>query len=105
LNGTSSWVAVASEKELDTEERLVVTLNGQSVLLLRREGVIYAIGNQCPHLGCSLKRGQLNRYLLVCPCHSWTFDIRTGEMTIAREITLPVYQVKSENHQIFLEQK
>ncbi|MCU0651253.1 MAG: Rieske (2Fe-2S) protein [Candidatus Omnitrophica bacterium] len=73
------------------------------ILLIRKKGPeIYAISNKCPHMGCPLRTGLLEGYILTCPCHDWRFDIRTGEFLDAKEITIPVYQVKTDNGRIFV---
>ena len=102
MNERLEWVAVAEEHDLPADGRLVVTLSGLSILLLKLDGQVYAVGNHCPHLGCSMARGQVEGFLIVCPCHDWTFDIRTGEFIMAREITLPVYSARIDMQQIYI---
>ena len=97
------WLAVASEQDLRKDGRLVVTPNGLSILLLRLDEQVYAIGNHCPHLGCPIARGKIDGFMIVCPCHDWTFDIRNGELIIAQEISLPTYRVKIDTQQIYLQ--
>jgi nitrite reductase/ring-hydroxylating ferredoxin subunit len=103
MNGQSSWTAVAKEQDLLEGKRLEITAHGLSILLIKYNGLVYAVGNHCPHLGCSMARGKMDDFLLICPCHDWTFDIRTGELVIAREITLPTYRVRIESQQIYLQ--
>lgn len=103
MSGQLEWVAVAKDQDLPEGERLVVTSNGISILLLRHAGQVYAIGSRCPHLGCSMARGKVDGFMIVCPCHDWTFDIRSGELIIAQEITMPTYHVKIDTQQIYLQ--
>ena len=103
MSGKLEWVAVAKEQDLPNDGRLVVSPNGLAILLLRRAGQVYAIGGRCPHLGCSMARGKVDGFMIVCPCHDWTFDIRSGELVIAQEITLPTYRVKTDMQQIYLQ--
>lgn len=74
----SSWV-FAMEDKLEEEKIKLVKVAGKQILLVRKEGKIYAIDNECPHMGCPLKSGILDGYVLKCGCHNWGFDIRTGE--------------------------
>ena len=74
----SSWV-FAMEDDLEEEKIKLVKVAGKQILFIRKEGKVYAIGNSCPHMGCPLKSGILNGYVLKCGCHNWGFEIRTGE--------------------------
>ncbi len=73
----SAWI-VAMEDKLAEEKMNVITVEGKKILLIRKEGTVYAIDNKCPHMGCPLKGGILDGYVLKCSCHNWGFDIRTG---------------------------
>lgn len=97
------WLTVARADALGEGERLAVRVEGRPVLLLQREGRVYALENDCPHLGCPLTRGAFEGYLLTCPCHDWTFDIRTGAFEIAPEIKLKTYACRIEDGQIYLQ--
>ena len=49
---------------------------GQRAIVVRADdGELFALGATCTHAGCELAYGQGT---LNCPCHSSTFDIRTG---------------------------
>jgi nitrite reductase/ring-hydroxylating ferredoxin subunit len=103
MKAQTEWLLVANEQDLPEGGRRAISANSEDVLLLRIEGQIYAIGNRCPHLGCPLTRGRIDGTFIVCPCHDWTFDIHSGELVIAREITLPSYPVKSDGQRIFIQ--
>ncbi|MFA5099410.1 MAG: Rieske (2Fe-2S) protein [Candidatus Omnitrophota bacterium] len=91
----NSWIPVLEDEKLIEQSVRLVSPRGLSVLLIRKiKGEIYAISNKCPHMGCPLRTGLLEGYILTCPCHDWRFDIRTGEFLDAKEIMLPVYPVK-----------
>jgi 3-phenylpropionate/trans-cinnamate dioxygenase ferredoxin subunit len=53
-------------------------------------------------MGCSLKAGRLDGYIITCPCHDWRFDVRTGEFLDAKEIKIPTYKVELQDGKIFL---
>jgi nitrite reductase/ring-hydroxylating ferredoxin subunit len=46
--------------------------------------------------------GTLDGYNLVCPCHDWRYDIRTGRFRAAPELGLTVYPVKAETGKIYV---
>jgi nitrite reductase/ring-hydroxylating ferredoxin subunit len=75
------WIPVLEEKVLDENGGACVTAKGLPVLLMKRQGQIFALTNRCPHMGCALGGGSMDGFILTCPCHDWQFDIRTGRMT------------------------
>jgi nitrite reductase/ring-hydroxylating ferredoxin subunit len=97
-----NWVAVLDNDALNEGETVKLKAGGMPVVILRTKGEIFALHNQCPHLGCTMHRGNLSGYFLTCPCHDWIFDVRTGEFTLAPEIKIPVYPVKVSGGKILL---
>lgn len=98
----SNWV-VAADKDSVSEGNIVpVKAGGQPIVLVCVEGVVYALYNQCPHLGCAMHRGKLSGHYLICPCHDWVFDIRTGSFTAAPEIQIQRFPVKVEGAKILV---
>jgi len=102
LSMANGWARVAASGELPEGGRLALTIDGQRILLLRREGAPYAIENDCPHLGCTFTRGAFDGYALTCPCHDWTFDIRTGAFDLAPEIALRTYPCREQQGALWL---
>lgn len=102
VNGRSSWVFVIEDKKLQENSVNLVFPKGLSILLIKSAGQIYAVSNQCAHMGCGLAGGSLKGHTLQCPCHDWRYDIRTGEFLDAKEIRIPMYQWWLENGRIFI---
>jgi nitrite reductase (NADH) small subunit len=44
-----------------------------------REGGVFAAQAECPHKHGPLADGLLGGSTLVCPLHSWKFDLTTGQ--------------------------
>ncbi len=44
-----------------------------------RSGRLFAVQAQCPHKGGPLADGLLGGTTLICPLHSWKFDLTCGE--------------------------
>ena len=42
-------------------------------------GEAFALDDACPHQGASLGQGVVHRGWVVCPWHSWVFEVRTGQ--------------------------
>ncbi|MCD1293554.1 tRNA-(guanine-N1)-methyltransferase [Methanocella sp. CWC-04] len=75
---------------------------GMPVLLIKKAGKVYAISNRCAHMGCTLAGGEIDGFTLICPCHNWKYDIRTGEFLSAKEIRVHTYPLKISEGKIFI---
>ena len=57
-----------------------VMAGGLEIVLFRAGNEIFAIENLCPHQHFSVfHQGVLDGYILTCPMHAWSFDIRSGK--------------------------
>jgi 3-phenylpropionate/trans-cinnamate dioxygenase ferredoxin subunit len=82
-----------------------VRVKGRPILLVRVGGEVFGLSNRCPHAGCTFEGGILRDYIVMCPCHGWKFDIRTGEYTENKQTILQTYRCKVEGGKIFIEIK
>ena len=57
-----------------------VEIGGKGVLVARIGGNVYAIGDKCTHLGCSLSEGAIEGTIVTCPCHGSKFDVTNGRV-------------------------
>ncbi|MBI3675680.1 MAG: Rieske 2Fe-2S domain-containing protein [Proteobacteria bacterium] len=109
------------QDDLVREGRKVLRRDGKQILLIAREGSIYAIANRCPHEGYPLSEGTLNGAqsggeplhtspdrasgpgcVLTCNWHNWKFDLATGEALVGRD-PVRTYPVEVKNGEIFLD--
>jgi nitrite reductase (NADH) small subunit len=58
-----------------------------------RQGEVYATQADCPHRAGPLADGLLGGATLVCPLHSWKFDLQTG-LGADGKCALEVYPVR-----------
>lgn len=100
---TVNFKACLKEKELKEGHMKHVQVSGKSILIVKQAGQIFAVSNICPHESCSLDKGVLNEYSVMCPCHGWKFDIRNGEFIENKMITLTTYPCKIENGKIYVQ--
>ncbi len=96
------FVPVIDEKEVQEGIMKLVTVEGTPVLVVKVQGQIFVIDNRCPHMGCGFSGGSLDGYVIICPCHDWRFDLRTGEYEEGKEITLTKFEWKSESGKIWM---
>jgi nitrite reductase (NADH) small subunit len=60
-------------------EGRVYSVNGENIAVFHtRGGGVYAVQAQCPHRGGPLADGLVGGTTLICPLHSWKFDLTTG---------------------------
>ncbi len=74
------WVpALADQAELDAGACLTRVLDGQTLLLCRVDGKVFALDARCAVDGAPLIQPRLERYTLVCTAHPGCYyDIRQG---------------------------
>jgi nitrite reductase/ring-hydroxylating ferredoxin subunit/uncharacterized membrane protein len=74
------WTAVIGGDELKEGEARRALANGARVLLARRGGQVFALGEVCSHLGGPLAEGELQGDVIQCPWHASRFCIRDGSV-------------------------
>lgn len=74
----SRWVAVASALDLAPGTGKTVRVGSRCIALYNDGGDFFAIDDTCPHQGASLGEGTLHAGRVICPWHSWIFELRTG---------------------------
>ncbi|MFA5312697.1 MAG: Rieske (2Fe-2S) protein [Methanomassiliicoccales archaeon] len=96
------WIFAADVTDVGARPLKAVFPKGVPIMLIPRGERVFALSNRCPHMGCPLTGGTLKGDTIVCPCHDWSFDIRTGELAMSREVKLTSYETKVEDGRIFV---
>jgi nitrite reductase/ring-hydroxylating ferredoxin subunit len=99
----AGFVAVARLDEIAPGETLRVEVGSTLICLANVGGRIYAVSDDCPHIGGALSDGELTGCTLTCPVHLAQFDVRDGRVLRgpARD-DVPTYAVRVEGDQIFV---
>ncbi|CAG9467726.1 unnamed protein product [Pedinophyceae sp. YPF-701] len=78
----AEWEKLATKGDLVDGRVVVKNAAGTKILLQEYKGKIYAIANNCSHLGLPLQgkilKGEVNDGCIVCPAHGTNFDLKTG---------------------------
>jgi nitrite reductase/ring-hydroxylating ferredoxin subunit/uncharacterized membrane protein len=68
------------ESELREAQPVRAELGGVGIVLVRRGGRVYALGEQCGHLGGPLAGGEVQGDAIVCPWHGSRFALADGRV-------------------------
>jgi nitrite reductase/ring-hydroxylating ferredoxin subunit/uncharacterized membrane protein len=68
------------EGELREGQPVRAEVNGLRVVLVKRSGRVYAIGERCSHLGGPLAEGEVQDDAIVCPWHGSRFALEDGRV-------------------------
>jgi nitrite reductase/ring-hydroxylating ferredoxin subunit len=69
-------------------------LDGADILLSRNGRVVSCFQNACAHLGMPIHEGSTSNGIIVCPHHSFEYDLRSGECLTAPEVQLQSHAVR-----------
>jgi len=91
------WVAVAREEELAAPgDWRTVRIGTQSLVVVRDQNELRAFHNTCRHRGsvlCTEARGNFARKRIVCPYHSWTYDLAGQLVATPRRMETPDFKL------------
>jgi nitrite reductase/ring-hydroxylating ferredoxin subunit len=101
------WDDVAAASELTDRKSARVAVGDSTVLLLKADDQVFAIGNQCTHQGAGLDRGVVkiagSVRTVTCPAHGSVFRLDDGKvMRPPATKPVPVYDVKVEDGRVFV---
>lgn len=96
-----TFVAAAKLEDVPPGTKIVVELNGISVILCNTKDRIFAVRNLCSHAYETLECGRMRNGWISCPVHGARFDLETGA-PINPPATVPIetYEVRIEGETI-----
>lgn len=103
-----NWIKIFAS-EVEARNRIhegkpqLLVVNGKRICLLLFKGEFHAVQDGCTHSGASLSQGHLN-YLgeIICPLHSYQFDIRSGTECQSRSRDLETFPIKIDESGFFI---
>ena len=97
------FVRACALSDLPAEGALGVELNGTPVAVVRAQGEVYALYDECSHEAVELSEGEVYDCTLECWLHGSCFDLRTGKPTSPPATKpVPTYPVKIENGDVYV---
>ncbi len=99
-----SFQRVCALSELADDSSLPVTVDGTEVAVVKSEGEVFAIRDECSHAAIALSEGEVEDCLVECWLHGSTFDLRTGKpTTLPATEPVPVYPVRVEGDDVLVD--
>ena len=89
------FVKIARKSRLPEGKGAYVEVEGRGIALFNLGGAVYALDNDCTHMGGPLSQGFVREGEVECPWHGSRFDIKTGEVTSSpASEDVPTYRVR-----------
>ena len=100
----ADFVRICSKQDLPWEgEAKEFEVGDRQICVAMANGKLSAMNNLCPHRGGPLGQGVVEGNKIVCPWHAWTFDLETGVAVHSPEARVPVYELKVEGDDVFVQ--
>ncbi len=80
FEGPTDYVRVGTRDDFPEGEMRRVEARGLPVVILRRKGLLYAMGAMCSHAGGPLQEGKLDGEVVTCPWHGSRFRFSDGKV-------------------------
>jgi 3-phenylpropionate/trans-cinnamate dioxygenase ferredoxin subunit len=95
---------IGNVDEFEEGHKKVITLDWKSVLIVKRDGRIYALEGRCSHMGISLEKGTILDETIRCPVHGAIFDLATGRrLQNMQAKDIKSYLVTQEGNELFID--
>lgn len=79
-DGTAVEYRLGPVKDIPRGEGRAYAVDGEQVAVFRlRDGSLRAVSAVCPHRGGPIADGQIDDRVVLCPLHTNTFDLTSGE--------------------------
>jgi len=84
---------------------VLVVLEGRRLALVRSaDADVHVLDDSCPHAGGPLSEGAVMGGNLICPYHTWFFDLRTGACVEGRlSENVPVFPVTIDGDEVWVD--
>ena len=92
-----------AEKVLAENQPKLLKVHGKSICLVKHNGKIFGVQNNCTHSEGSLHLGQINSLgNLVCPLHQHQYILTTGREVDQRSANLECFPIRESAEGVFV---
>jgi nitrite reductase (NADH) small subunit len=100
-SGLAEWVRLCGVGEAPAEGQVMeAEAQGVAVCLARLNGELSALDNWCPHRRGPLGQGWIESQSVVCPWHSWAFNLKTGQADPPERDRVDVFPLRIEGEDV-----
>lgn len=97
------FVRAGSKDEVSLGKVCGFDIAGKFVAMANVSGKVCAFNGICLHQGGPLGEGDLVGQVVVCPWHSWAYDVTTGKLVGNPEVGVETYPVEVRGDDIFVD--
>ncbi len=100
----AKWVRLCGLAEVPPVGQVAeAAVEGVAICLANVNGELSALDNVCPHRQGPLGEGWLEGNAVVCPWHSWAFDVKTGLGEYPDNARVDVIPLRVEGEDVLVE--
>ncbi len=97
------WTKACDLKNVGDGELLGIDLAGNEIMVVNKNGKIYALNRICTHERADLSLGFLGENYVTCPLHLSQFELETGKnLNPPADKPLKTYKVKIEENAVYV---
>ena len=78
-----------------------IFIHNKEFCIVKNEGEIFVIDDECPHAGASLGMGKCQNDWIICPKHDIRFNFKTGKGQTDK-FEVKSYPIKIENGEFYI---
>jgi nitrite reductase (NADH) small subunit len=100
----AQWVKICSIAEAPEPGKVVeAEVQGVGVCLANLNGELSALDNWCPHRRGPLGQGWIEGEAVICPWHSWAFNLKTGRAEYPEPEKVDVFPLRLEGDDVLID--
>ena len=100
----AQWVKICGVGDAPGPGKVMeLEVEGVGVCLANVGGELSALDNWCPHRRGPLGQGWMEGEAVVCPWHSWAFDVKTGQAVYPENERVAVFPLKVEDESVLID--
>ncbi|MBV9489685.1 MAG: Rieske 2Fe-2S domain-containing protein [Verrucomicrobia bacterium] len=104
--GPEDWASVMPEADLPEGQLRRASVQGTDILLVKRNGRVFALGEKCAHLGGPLAEGKIENGSVICPWHGSRFALEDGRVLDGPALVgQPCYEARVHDGQIEIKRR
>jgi len=96
------YVAAIKFDKLSEGSGVNITLSGHAYALFRVGSEVHCVDSECPHEGAPLAEGEVVDGAVVCPLHSWKFDLCSGCSIAPKGHQIGRYETRIEDGVVYI---